>query len=82
MSQVQLWMSTHENGPASTFTTPSRQLADMVQSEPEHYLGTALLERFRGVKQVPFVFKILSAGKALPLQVKIVRISRGLALTV
>ncbi|VDB91497.1 unnamed protein product [Peniophora sp. CBMAI 1063] len=65
---AELWMSTHENGPASTFTTPSRQLSDMVKSEPEHYLGQTVLERFKGDKQVPFVFKILSAGKALPLQ--------------
>ncbi|KZV69768.1 mannose-6-phosphate isomerase [Peniophora sp. CONT] len=65
---AELWMSTHENGPASTFTTPSRQLGDMVNSEPEHYLGQTVLQRFPGSKQVPFVFKILSAGKALPLQ--------------
>ena len=69
-------MSTHENGPASTFTVPSRQLGDMVNSEPEHYLGKTVLERFGGSKQVPFVFKILSAGKALPLQVR----SRGATL--
>ena len=63
-------MATHQNGSASTFSTPARALKHIVDADPERYLGKDVLARFGGAQEVPFVFKILSAGKALPLQVR------------
>lgn len=68
-------MGTHQNGPASIWSDPSTSLAGLVKSSPQTYLGAKLTTgsfdapgKFPNSTQVPFLFKILSIAKALPLQ--------------
>jgi mannose-6-phosphate isomerase len=61
-------MGTHNNGPASLFSSPSTKLSAVIKSDPEHYLGSAVLKKWPNTQDVPFLFKILSIQKALPLQ--------------
>jgi len=62
----QMWMGDHPNGMAHTLDgTP---LASLIECDPEAYLGSAVYQRFGGDKHLPFLFKILSFDKALPLQ--------------
>jgi mannose-6-phosphate isomerase class I len=61
-------MGTHSIGPASLFSSPSTSLSAVIKSNPEHYLGSALLKKWPNTTDVPFLFKILSIRKALPLQ--------------
>jgi mannose-6-phosphate isomerase len=42
-------------------------LSSLIQAYPEHYLGS-ILQKWPHARDVPFLFKILSIGKALPLQ--------------
>ena len=64
----QVWMGTHPNGPSYLFETSNKTLLDTISSNPSHYLGSAVLKRWPSSRQVPFLFKILSISKALPLQ--------------
>ncbi|GJE92961.1 mannose-6-phosphate isomerase [Phanerochaete sordida] len=68
-SYAEIWMGTHQNGPAHLFDDPSTSLHDLIASNPQHYLGDALLKKWKGETHVPFLFKVLSIEKALPLQV-------------
>jgi mannose-6-phosphate isomerase len=62
----QMWMGDHPNGMAHTLDgTP---LVSLIEGDPEAYLGSAVHRRFGGDKHLPFLFKILSFDKALPLQ--------------
>jgi mannose-6-phosphate isomerase len=68
-AQPQIWIgSTHPNGDISS----GKKLRDLVASDPEHYLGKKLLDNEEMQKMykndLPFLFKILSFDKALPLQ--------------
>lgn len=74
---AELWMGTHGSGPASIYAeSVSRlpplssivSLSSLIQAHPEHYLGSATLNKFPKSRDVPFLFKILSIAKALPLQ--------------
>ena len=65
----QICIGTHQNGPAHVFDDPSKSLHDIISSDPKRFLGEALLEKWNGETHVPFLFKILSIEKALPLQV-------------
>lgn len=76
---AELWMgATHEKG-VSKVRKPAelagRDLSSvLLDDEGEHFLGPKLLKKFPKMAKrvhagVPFVFKVLSAGKALPLQV-------------
>lgn len=73
----EIWLgSTHKNGPSTILTssllTNGTKLRDVIASDPEYYLGSKLLanakmqEMYRN--DLPFLFKILSFDKALPLQ--------------
>ncbi|PSR70445.1 hypothetical protein PHLCEN_2v13696 [Hermanssonia centrifuga] len=62
-------MGTHQNGPAHLFSNPSTPLLSVISSQPKHYLGEALLRKWPGTTHIPYLFKILSCQKALPLQV-------------
>jgi mannose-6-phosphate isomerase class I len=64
----QIWMGTHKAGPAHLFSSPHTTLSSVIESDPAHYLGQALLDKWPGALDVPFLFKILSIAKALPLQ--------------
>jgi mannose-6-phosphate isomerase len=47
--------------------TSGMDLHDLIKSSPEDFLGKSVLEKFKDI-QLPFLFKILSFDKALPLQ--------------
>lgn len=74
---LQIWLgSTHANGPSKLMTsnvvTNGTGLRDLVASDPEYYLGHDLLQNKNMQSMykddMPFLFKILSFDKALPLQ--------------
>ncbi|TCD71530.1 hypothetical protein EIP91_008911 [Steccherinum ochraceum] len=68
-SYAEVWMGTHPNGPTSIFSTPNTSLLDTITSDPNHFLGAAILAKWpSSPAQVPFLFKVLSIAKALPLQ--------------
>lgn len=49
-------------------TLDGTSLASLIESNPEEYLTPAVYKRFNSDKHLPFLFKILSFDKALPLQ--------------
>ena len=55
---AELWMGTHPNGPSYIGET---KLVDYISSDPERILGPKW-------KELPFLFKIISVGKALSIQ--------------
>lgn len=63
--------STHENGP-STVEGQERSLRMLIQQDPAFYLGEKLLKDGQMSKQyhenLPYLFKVLSFDKPLPLQ--------------
>lgn len=68
-------MGTHDNGPASLWADPSTSLHGLIESSPRHFLGPRLTTstftesaKFPHSTHVPFLFKVLSIAKALPLQ--------------
>ncbi|KAK9900783.1 RmlC-like cupin [Cystobasidium minutum MCA 4210] len=68
----EIWIgSTHKNGPSEVMQT-GQKLRDLVASDPEYYLGKKLLSnqdmQDMYKNDLPFLFKILSFDKALPLQ--------------
>lgn len=70
-----LWMGTHKNGPASLWSDPDTSLHGLIISSPRHFLGPRLTTstftetaKFPNSTHVPYLFKILSIAKALPLQ--------------
>ena len=63
-------MGTHQNGPAHFYNEPCESLLSQTNLHPDHYLGAAFnLKTWPDTTQIPFLFKILSIAKALPLQV-------------
>ncbi|KAI0031489.1 RmlC-like cupin domain-containing protein [Vararia minispora EC-137] len=65
---AELWMGTHACGPLTLYSAPSRKLSDVFAADPEYWLGHVLVEKWPGTCDIPFIFKILSIAKALPLQ--------------
>ncbi|EPQ55687.1 mannose-6-phosphate isomerase [Gloeophyllum trabeum ATCC 11539] len=63
---AETWMGTHPNGPASIYDT-SQSLKSLIDANPAHFLGSAY-KKWPRTTDIPFLFKILCAGKALPLQ--------------
>src|SRR5579859_3490035 len=59
-------MGDHQKGPSKSVTTGT-DLHTLIKSAPSDFLGNSVLKRFQDV-QLPFLFKILSFDKALPLQ--------------
>jgi mannose-6-phosphate isomerase len=63
--------STHENGP-SYIEGKNQSLKDLVQQNPQFYLGEKLLQDGQMSQQyhnnLPYLFKVLSFDKPLPLQ--------------
>jgi len=64
---AELWMGTHSNGPSQLAAT-SQSLHSLISSDPASHLGQTHLYKFPEGTHVPFLFKILSMAKALPLQ--------------
>lgn len=60
-------MGDHPNGPSRT-VNGNKPLADLIAANPQEYLTSAVYEKFNKDPHLPFLFKILSFRKALPLQ--------------
>ncbi|KAI0710117.1 mannose-6-phosphate isomerase [Earliella scabrosa] len=67
-SYAEIWMGTHSNGPAHLYDSPSTSLLSLISSDPKYYLGETLLRKWPSTTHVPYLFKVLSIKKALPLQ--------------
>ncbi|OSD06393.1 mannose-6-phosphate isomerase [Trametes coccinea BRFM310] len=67
-SYAEVWMGTHPNGPAHLYDDPSTSLLSLISSDPTFYLGEALVQKWPSTTHVPYLFKVLSIKKALPLQ--------------
>ncbi|CAG8457354.1 4910_t:CDS:2 [Scutellospora calospora] len=61
----ELWMGTHPNGPSALATQPTTFLKDVIKSKPE-LITPELAKIYEG--DLPFLFKVLSVGKALSIQ--------------
>ena len=70
-------MGTHPNGPASLYHEPDTSLKSLVAADPAYFLGSRTASKYSIVSQdkqssqspeIPFLFKVLSVAKALPLQ--------------
>jgi len=66
------WFGTHDNGPAYVEGQGQKKLSELVKDNPEFYLGGKLLKDGQMNSQyendVPYLFKVLSFDKPLPLQ--------------
>ncbi|KAH9856537.1 mannose-6-phosphate isomerase [Lenzites betulinus] len=67
-SYAEIWMGTHANGPAHLFDDPATSLLSFVSSDPTFYLGETLIRKWPATTHIPYLFKVLSIKKALPLQ--------------
>ncbi|KAL5519949.1 hypothetical protein ACEPAG_1609 [Sanghuangporus baumii] len=77
---AEIWMGTHKKGPSALWDNPQVSLHGLIMSSPRSFLGARLTgpsfdkehfvedAKFSHTTDVPFLFKILSIGKALPLQ--------------
>ncbi|MHB2147870.1 mannose-6-phosphate isomerase, class I [Calditrichota bacterium LG25] len=64
---AELWMGTHPSAPSEVVVDGHQiLLGEFIRQFPQQILGTRVIERF-GV-QLPFLFKVLSAGEALSIQ--------------
>lgn len=64
-------MGTHDTLPSYTTHTPSRtKLSELLASAPERYLSQPIIDKYPAAKggHLPFLFKVLSIGKALSIQ--------------
>ncbi|KAI0749491.1 mannose-6-phosphate isomerase [Daedaleopsis nitida] len=67
-SYAEIWMGTHPNGPANLYDSPSTTLLSLIAADPQHYLGETLRRKWPATTHIPYLFKVLSIEKALPLQ--------------
>lgn len=66
---AELWMGTHPSVPSIAVDLPEkRTLRDLVSSNPDLFLGKAIIEKFGSSKELPFLFKVLSIEKVLSIQ--------------
>ena len=64
---AELWMGTHPNAPSEVQTDRGLiSLIEFIRAHPQEILGKQVAERFGN--QLPFLFKVLSAGEALSIQ--------------
>lgn len=70
-------MGTHPNGPSYLYEQPDKTLSSLLASSPNTFIGPAVLAKFSKTSgqdasaqkpELPFLFKVLSIAKALPLQ--------------
>jgi mannose-6-phosphate isomerase len=65
---AELWIGAHRNSPATVdFSGRRASLADVIAQAPDEILGPAVSTRFGG--QLPYLLKVLDAGKMLSIQV-------------
>lgn len=69
----EMWLgSTHQNGPCEIEGKQGESLKDLIQKDPRFYLGEKLLGDQQMASQypndLPYLFKVLSFDKPLPLQ--------------
>lgn len=68
----EIWFGSHENGPAEVEGQGGKKLKDLIKENPEFYLGKKLLNDKQMNSQyendLPYLFKVLSFDKPLPLQ--------------
>lgn len=72
---AEIWMGTHKNGPSSLWASPDITLHELIMASPRSFLGARLTTptfaqdaKLPNSTDIPFLFKILSIAKALPLQ--------------
>ncbi|KAL5524428.1 hypothetical protein ACEPAF_9568 [Sanghuangporus sanghuang] len=77
---AEIWMGTHKKGPSVLWDDAQISLHGLIMSSPRSFLGARLTgpsfdqkhfvgdAKFSHTTDVPFLFKILSISKALPLQ--------------
>lgn len=64
-------MGTHDTLPSYTTHTSSRtKLSELLASDPARYLSQPIINKYPAAKggHLPFLFKVLSIGKALSIQ--------------
>jgi mannose-6-phosphate isomerase len=64
-------MGTHDTLPSYTTHTPTRtKLSSLLASDPASYLSQPIIDKYPSAKSghLPFLFKVLSIGKALSIQ--------------
>lgn len=66
--QAEVWMGAHPKAPSSVVISDSEQvlLTDFIAWDPDFVLGPEVNKAFNG--QLPFLFKVLSAGAPLSIQ--------------
>lgn len=67
---AELWMGTHPNVPSIVVDgskNDGKTLREVVEANPD-LVGQDLINKFGGNVQLPFLFKVLSIGKALSIQ--------------
>jgi mannose-6-phosphate isomerase len=63
---AELWMGVHPGGPSEITDRGTRfSLKDLIDTDPRRYLGGEVYETFGAL---PFLFKVLAAGKPLSIQ--------------
>lgn len=63
----QLWMGTHPSLPSTVLDADHKPLSDIIKSQPDELLGAGIRNKFK-TDDLPFLFKVLSIGKALSIQ--------------
>ncbi|KAK8220451.1 mannose-6-phosphate isomerase-like protein [Phyllosticta capitalensis] len=63
---AEMWFGTYPDLPSYVLET-GENLQDLINTNPEHYLGAQVLNKF-GHSNLPYLPKVLSIAKALPLQ--------------
>lgn len=65
---AELWMGAHPKAPSIALCPDGSRLRldELIETDPAGMLGSTAIERFAG--KLPFLFKILSAGKPLSIQ--------------
>jgi mannose-6-phosphate isomerase len=64
---AEIWMGAHPSAPSTVQIEGGRiGLDDLISRDPDAYLGETVVDRFG--ESLPFLFKVLSAGKPLSIQ--------------
>ncbi len=66
LPESELWMGSHESGPAVTDRAGSPDLAAVVRADPLGELGAACVRRHG--ERLPFLVKVLAPGRAISIQ--------------
>ncbi len=65
--ESELWMGAHESGPSGVERAGAGDLAALIAADPEGELGSACVAAYG--PRLPFLLKVLAAGRALSIQV-------------